>query len=357
MTKGEWCNNSVHSPFALHLADAAGTITKNYLYDAFGNEQTEDAADTNPFRYSGEYFDAESGNIYLRNRYYDASTGRFITEDPIQDGTNWYVYAGNNPVLFIDPFGLWEPGDENRSDGAQIYIKYYTEKWQYFDASYQNATNDFVRIISAVGREISHQMADDIRRLDEEGKIEGAQLAVPTYDQFDIPNGSNLCWATCASMWISYILGDTIDRKLDIAIVVAKDMVAQGREQLNPDGSLNYNVPREWISTDYIAGLLGLSGVTASQTQRAGNLSMDEIKGTINVNSPFAVLYGNYDSNNIWSGHWILGIGYAIAPGHNPLVVSNDPAGGVQRIQTYDEFNDPYVGEASPWRPWAETAK
>ena len=45
------------------LADASGTITKNYLYDAFGNEQTEDAADTNPFRYSGEYFDAESGNI------------------------------------------------------------------------------------------------------------------------------------------------------------------------------------------------------------------------------------------------------------------------------------------------------
>ena len=104
------------------LADAAGTITKNYLYDAFGNEQTEDPADTNPFRYSGEYFDAESGNIYLRNRYYDASTGRFISEDsywnpsnmiygdnpdaerPIPDmdaimqSVNLYVYCINNPV-------------------------------------------------------------------------------------------------------------------------------------------------------------------------------------------------------------------------------------------------------------------
>ena len=74
------------------LADAAGTITKNYLYDAFGNEQTEDAADTNPFRYAGEYFDAESGNIYLRNRYYDVSTGRFISEDPIRDGNKW-IYS------------------------------------------------------------------------------------------------------------------------------------------------------------------------------------------------------------------------------------------------------------------------
>ena len=83
----------------------AGTITKNYLYDAFGNEQTG-AADTNPFRYAGEYFDTESGNIYLRNRYYDASTGRFITEDPIRDGTNWYAYANNNPIMYIDPWGL-----------------------------------------------------------------------------------------------------------------------------------------------------------------------------------------------------------------------------------------------------------
>ena len=49
---------------------------------------------------------AESGNIYLRNRYYNSATGRFITEDPAQDGLNWYVYAGNNPVSFVDPWGL-----------------------------------------------------------------------------------------------------------------------------------------------------------------------------------------------------------------------------------------------------------
>ena len=50
---------------------------------------------------------AESGNIYLRNRYYNSATGRFITEDPAQDGLNWYVYAGNNPVSFVDPWGLY----------------------------------------------------------------------------------------------------------------------------------------------------------------------------------------------------------------------------------------------------------
>ena len=84
---------------------AAGTITKNYIYDAFGNEQYT-MADSNPFRYCGEYADRETGLLYLRNRYYDPSTGRFISEDPIRDGTNWYAYANNNPVMYIDPWGL-----------------------------------------------------------------------------------------------------------------------------------------------------------------------------------------------------------------------------------------------------------
>ena len=42
----------------------------------------------NPFRYSGEYFDEETGFYYLRARYYDPSIGRFLTEDPAGDGTN-----------------------------------------------------------------------------------------------------------------------------------------------------------------------------------------------------------------------------------------------------------------------------
>jgi hypothetical protein len=44
---------------------------------------------------------------YLRARYYDPSIGRFMSEDPAQDGLNWYVYCGNNPVMFVDPMGLY----------------------------------------------------------------------------------------------------------------------------------------------------------------------------------------------------------------------------------------------------------
>ena len=88
------------------LAGAGGVVTKTYRYDAFGNEENETAGDTNPFRYCGEYYDTETGNIYLRARYYDPSIGSFITEDPARDGTNWYSYCGGNPVNFIDKNGL-----------------------------------------------------------------------------------------------------------------------------------------------------------------------------------------------------------------------------------------------------------
>ena len=87
------------------ITDSAYTLIKSYEYDAFGVEKNPDPADTNPFRYCAEYYDAETGYIYLRARYYDVKDGRFISEDPAKDGLNWYVYCGNNPVNFVDPSG------------------------------------------------------------------------------------------------------------------------------------------------------------------------------------------------------------------------------------------------------------
>ena len=55
-----------------------------------------------------------SGLYYMRARWYEAKTGRFLSEDPLglAGGINQYVYAGNDPVNGIDPFGLgpcwWE---------------------------------------------------------------------------------------------------------------------------------------------------------------------------------------------------------------------------------------------------------
>ena len=41
----------------------------------------------------------------LGHRSYDASVGRFLSRDPIQDGYNWFTYVGNDPVNGVDPEG------------------------------------------------------------------------------------------------------------------------------------------------------------------------------------------------------------------------------------------------------------
>jgi|LSQX01.3.fsa_nt_gb RHS repeat-associated protein len=88
------------------LVNESGEEINSYTYDAWGNILNITETLSNPIRYAGEYTDLETNNIYLRARYYDPSVGRFITEDPIRDGLNWYVYATNNPIMFIDPSGL-----------------------------------------------------------------------------------------------------------------------------------------------------------------------------------------------------------------------------------------------------------
>ena len=59
-------------------------------------------------KYTGKDLDEDTGLYYFNARWYDASTGRFISEDPTRDGQNWYIYTSNNPMNRIDPTGLSE---------------------------------------------------------------------------------------------------------------------------------------------------------------------------------------------------------------------------------------------------------
>ena len=94
------------------LTDKGGNTVQDYTYDAFGNLGTEDDALYNPICYTGQYTDSETGLIYLRNRYYDPTIGRFTQEDPIKDGLNWYVYCANDPLNKVDPSGTIAESDE-----------------------------------------------------------------------------------------------------------------------------------------------------------------------------------------------------------------------------------------------------
>ena len=73
--------------------NAAGEKNERSVTITTRSETDWREADPDPFGYCSEYYDSESGNIYLRARYYNSETGRFISEDPAKDGVNWYVYC------------------------------------------------------------------------------------------------------------------------------------------------------------------------------------------------------------------------------------------------------------------------
>jgi len=52
------------------------------------------------------------GLVYMRARYYEPLTGRFLSEDPSRDGVNWYLYADGNPVNKVDFEGRRSSGDK-----------------------------------------------------------------------------------------------------------------------------------------------------------------------------------------------------------------------------------------------------
>jgi RHS repeat-associated protein len=93
------------------LTNSAGTVTDSYEYDAYGNEFTVTGTTPNEFMYRGEQYDSDLGLYYLRARYMNPVTGRFMSRDPeegkVKDPRTLhkYLYADGDPLDGIDPTG------------------------------------------------------------------------------------------------------------------------------------------------------------------------------------------------------------------------------------------------------------
>ncbi len=86
-----------------------GAVRASYRYDPFGQRlaATGAWADVNPYQFSSKERDAGTGFYYYGLRYYNPSTGRWLSRDPIEEegGANLYVVVGNSPLNDVDPLG------------------------------------------------------------------------------------------------------------------------------------------------------------------------------------------------------------------------------------------------------------
>ncbi len=98
-----------HEGSVRDVIDNSGSVLDHIQYDSFGNILSQsNAADAMRLAYTGQQYDSQTGLYYDHARYYDPSTGRFLSTDPAgftAGDENLYRYVGNSPVDHTDPTG------------------------------------------------------------------------------------------------------------------------------------------------------------------------------------------------------------------------------------------------------------
>jgi RHS repeat-associated protein len=154
------------------LVDGNGNIQSRIVYDGFGNVISGDDGSSlgGDFRFQGQWLESESGIYYMRARDYDASTGLFLSRDPIDvqqqsiEAFNPYQFAFNNPSVFSDPTGMITMAEIN---AAQVL-------------------DDILRAINAqVSNSIRQEILDEVRGVATDVLLGTIRTLMPFSDNLD----------------------------------------------------------------------------------------------------------------------------------------------------------------------------
>ena len=110
------------------LADASGSLTDSYDYDAFGLLLNSSGDTENAYRYTGEQLDSSLDQYYLRARYYDQNSGRFTQMDTWMGHNSEsitlhkYLYGNADPVTYTDPTGKFSLGSISVAQGINAVL-------------------------------------------------------------------------------------------------------------------------------------------------------------------------------------------------------------------------------------------
>ncbi len=114
--------DALGSPVA--KTNGSGQLLSRTRYEPYGAT----ASGTNPtgVGYTGHMNDADTGLVYMQQRYYDPVAGRFLSVDPVttdaDSGAHFgrYHYANNNPYLYTDPDGRAPFGGCSLGGGCEV---------------------------------------------------------------------------------------------------------------------------------------------------------------------------------------------------------------------------------------------
>ncbi|HEY2093365.1 MAG TPA: IPT/TIG domain-containing protein [Thermoanaerobaculia bacterium] len=109
--------------YVLHAS--AGTLAEALTFDDLGNILSDSNPSFVPFGFAGGLYDRDTSLTRLGVRDYEASTGRWVTQDPLlfDSDVSLYAYAFNDPVNWFDVDGM-KPGDpyKTRDDAARAAL-------------------------------------------------------------------------------------------------------------------------------------------------------------------------------------------------------------------------------------------
>ena len=107
---------------------ATPAVVKYYTYEPFGEVIDQDGTFTNAFMFTGQFFDSEIEEYYLRARQYNPQIARFTSRDPVlgdQEESltlHKYLYSLNDPINGVDPTGEYTEGIEAASQLHNVAV-------------------------------------------------------------------------------------------------------------------------------------------------------------------------------------------------------------------------------------------